>query len=76
MDMTSEDLRAWQAQMKFKQQQAADALGVSLAAYKDWLRGVSRNSGKPIEIDKRTGLACASLAAGLPEFSMLRRNEK
>lgn len=67
--MTSADLIAWQAQMGFTQAQAAQALGVSLAAYKDWVRGVSRNSGRPVLIDRRTGLACAALAAGIDEYA-------
>lgn len=67
--MTSEDLKVWQAQMGYTQAQAADALGVGVSAYKDWLSGVSRTTGKPISIDKRTGYACAAIAANLTEFS-------
>jgi len=72
--MKPDHLRAWQKQMNFTQQQAAEALGVSLAAYKDWLRGLSRNSRMPVFIDKRTGLACAAIAAGLSEFQLLQHN--
>lgn len=66
--MTSNDLKAWQAHMHYTQAQAADALGVSLATYKDWLNGVSRTHGKPVTIDKRTGLACAAISANLSEW--------
>jgi len=59
--MTSDDLREWQARMGYTQAQAADALGVGLSAYKDWITGVSRTTGKPVSIDKRTGLACAAM---------------
>lgn len=63
--MTSDELRVWQGEMGYTQQHAADALGVALATYKDWLRGQSRTSGKPVVIDRRTELACKALAAGI-----------
>jgi transcriptional regulator with XRE-family HTH domain len=66
--MTSDDLRAWQSQMGYAQAQSAAALGVGVSAYKDWISGVSRTTGKPVSIDKRTGLACAALAAGMLEY--------
>jgi transcriptional regulator with XRE-family HTH domain len=66
--MTSSDLKAWQAHMHYTQAQAADALGVSLATYKDWLTGVSRTHKKTVVIDKRTALACAAIAANLSEW--------
>ena len=69
LDMPPADLRAWQAQMGYTFAQAAQALGVSQSAYADWLAGVSRTTGKPKAIDKRTGLACAALAAGLGEWT-------
>lgn len=58
-------LRAWQAQMQYNFAQAAESLGVSRSAYADLLAGVSRTTGKPKDIDRRTALACAALAAGL-----------
>lgn len=63
--MTPSELRAWQARMGYTQARAAVALGVSVATYKDWLRGQSRTSGQPITIDRRTELACAAIEAGL-----------
>ena len=63
--MTPTDLRAWQLRMGYTQARAAAALGVSLATYKDWLRGQSRTSGQPITIDRRTELACAALESGI-----------
>lgn len=68
--MTPADLRAWQASMGYtSQDQAADALGMSVSGYKDLVGGQRRTTGKPIEqIDRRTALACAALAAGLPEW--------
>jgi len=54
--MTADQLRTWQAAMGLTQQQAAVAIGVSLATYKRWLvTGPSRLAA----------LACAALAAGL-----------
>jgi hypothetical protein len=48
---------------------AAAALGVNRSTYADWLAGRSRSTGKSIEIDRRTGLACAAMAAGLGEWT-------
>ncbi len=66
--MTPADLRAWQTSMGYTQSRAADALGVALGTYKDWITGHSRTTGKPITIDRRTALACAAIAAGLSEW--------
>lgn len=67
--MTPIDLRAWQTKMRYTQDQAAVALGMSTSGYKDLVLGVRRASGKPIEkIDRRTALACAALAVGLVEW--------
>ena len=63
--MTPADLRAWQARMKITGLDAASKLGVSYAAYKDWRRGISRTTGKPIEAGRAVALACAALEAGL-----------
>ena len=63
--MTPADLRAWQARMGITGLAAAELLGVSYAAYKDWRRGISRTTGKPIEAGRAVALACAALEAGL-----------
>lgn len=63
--MTPTDLRAWQTQMGYTYDTAAAALGVSRATYAGWLSGVSRTTGAATEIDRRTALACAALAAEL-----------
>ena len=63
--MKSSDLRAWQARMGITGLAAAELLGVSYAAYKDWRRGISRTTGKPIEAGRAVALACAALEAGL-----------
>jgi hypothetical protein len=69
--MTPADLRAWQAVMGYSNQdKAAEALGMSVSGYKDLVLGVRRASGTPImQIDRRTALACAAIAAGLGEWS-------
>ena len=66
--MTPEDLRAWQAHMGYTYDSAAKALGISRSAYADLLAGVSRTTGKPRDVDRRTALACSALAAGLDEW--------
>lgn len=60
--MTPADLRAWQAHMGLSQRDAAQALGVTHAAYSAWVLGKT-------PIDLRTALACAALAAGLGPWS-------
>ncbi|RRD43542.1 XRE family transcriptional regulator [Comamonadaceae bacterium OH3737_COT-264] len=67
--ITDDDLQQWQRYMGYTQQQAAQALGVSQATYCDWLAGMSRTTGKPVHIDKRTELACAALAAGFTHYA-------
>jgi transcriptional regulator with XRE-family HTH domain len=66
--MTTDDLRAWQAAMGYTYDTAAFALGVSRSTYADLLSGVSRATGKLKDVDRRTALACAAIAAGLGEW--------
>lgn len=56
--MTSDELRAWQAAMRYTYDTAAEALGMSRSGYAKLLSGASG-------IDRRTALACAAIAAGL-----------
>jgi len=63
--MKPSDLRAWQGRMGITGLAASELLGVSYAAYKDWRRGISRTTGKPIEAGRAVALACAALEAGL-----------
>lgn len=67
--MKPHDLIAWQETMEYTQEQAAEALGIGLSAYKDWRNGKSRTTGKPVKIELRTALACAALAAGLKPWT-------
>lgn len=62
LNMTAADLRAWQIKIGLAQRAAATALGVTHATYSTWVRGV-------VNIDLRTALACAALAAGLEPWS-------
>lgn len=66
--MTADDLRAWQASMGYTYDSAAQALGVNRSTYADLLSGVSRATGKPKGVDRRTALACSAIAAGLGEW--------
>lgn len=63
--MTSAQLAQWRAEMGLTQRAAAEALGVTLAAYQAMERGASWATGKPIKIDRRTALACAAIRAGI-----------
>ncbi|AMC34742.1 hypothetical protein [Janthinobacterium sp. B9-8] len=64
--MTHEQFKLWRtATMSYTQQQAADALGVSLPTLQSLERGATFKDNRPLEIDKRTALACAALAEGL-----------
>ncbi len=67
--MTPADLATWRTQMDMTQRQAAEALGVTLPTYQRLERGAAFDTGKPVEIDRRTALACAALAAGLAPYS-------
>lgn len=67
--MTPIDLSAWREHMHLSQREAASALGVSLPTYQRLERGAEWADGAPVQIDRRTALACAALAAGLPEWS-------
>lgn len=63
--MTPADLRVWAQKMGYTTPDlAAQALGVSRATYFRLLSG-------PVEIDRRTALACAALAAGLGPYQSL-----
>lgn len=71
--MTPADLQAWQEKMGLTAPKAAAALGVSYSGtYRDYLSGVSRNTGKPVHISKAVALACSALAAGLDVDSWRR----
>lgn len=66
--MTPSDLRAWQAHMGLTYDTAAAALGINRSTYADLVSGISRSTGQPKDIDRRTALACAALAAYLDEW--------
>lgn len=66
--MSPDDFKAWRKHMKLTQRAAAEALGVSLPTLQAWERGAAFATGKPVEIGRRTALACAALAAGLAEW--------
>ena len=67
--MSPADLAAWELHMGYSQRQAAEALGVTLPTYQQWRRGARFKDDVPVEIDRRTALACAALAAGLPGWT-------
>lgn len=61
--MTPDDLKHWRASLGLSQRAAAAALGVTLPTYQYMESGIS---GKFIEIDLRTELACKYLALNPP----------
>ena len=67
-EMTPADLRAWQAAERLTNAAAAAALRVTTRTYADWIAGVSRTTGKPINIPGMVGLACAAHSAGLSDW--------
>lgn len=67
--MSPTDLKAWRETMAYSQRAAAAALGITLATYQAMERGSNFATGKPVEIDRRTALACGALAAGVPEWT-------
>lgn len=60
--MTTDELKQWRESLGLSQRAAADALGITLPTYQSMERGASFATGKPIEIDLRTELACKYLA--------------
>lgn len=56
--MTPSDLKAWQAQMGYTYETAAEALGMSRSGFAKLVTGNAK-------IDLRTAYACAAIAAGL-----------
>lgn len=59
--MTADDLRAWQAHQGLSLTTASAALGMHRSSYARMLSGDS-------DIDRRTALACAAIAAGIAEW--------
>ena len=64
--MTPADLRAWQKTMKYTNEAASDALGLSVSGYKKLIAGKS-------PIDRRTALACDAVSAGLDGWKALNQ---
>ena len=63
--MTPDDLRAWQASQGYTYTTAAQALGMARSNYALMLAGRT-------DIDQRTALACAALAAGLQPWGAIK----
>lgn len=67
--MSPTEFHVWRKHMRFSQRTAAQALGVTLATLQAWERGRSFQTDKPVQIDRRTALACAALAVGIEEWA-------
>jgi transcriptional regulator with XRE-family HTH domain len=59
--MTPDDLKQWRASLGMSQRAAAEALGVTPPTYQSWELGRNFQTGKAVEIDRRTELACKYL---------------
>lgn len=63
--MTHLDFVQWHERMGYTYDTGAEALGVNRSTYANLVAGISRTTGKPVEYDKRTALACAALERGI-----------
>lgn len=63
--MTHVDFVLWHERMGYTYDTGAQALGVSRSAYANFVAGVQRTTGRLVEYDKRTALACAALEHGI-----------
>lgn len=61
--MTRVDFVRWHERMGYTYDTGAAALGVNRSTYANLMAGISRTTGRPVEYDKRTALACAALEA-------------
>ncbi len=59
--MTPEAFKNWMTRMNLSEVRAAESLGISKATVGDWVRGISRTTGKPIKISLLAELACNAL---------------
>jgi transcriptional regulator with XRE-family HTH domain len=60
--MTGDDIKAWRKRLHLTQQQAADAIGCSNTALKNWERDGSR------ELPKWVAMAAGAVAYNLPPY--------
>lgn len=63
--MTNDEMKQWRESLGLTQRKAADALGMTLAAYQQLERGANFATGKPTRIDLRTAYACAAIRLGI-----------
>lgn len=59
--MSPKHLAEWRHELSMTQQQAADALDISLKAYQEMEQGMSYDTRRPRFVDRRTQLACESI---------------
>jgi DNA-binding XRE family transcriptional regulator len=59
--MENEEFKNWRTRMGFTQQQAADALDLSLSAVVNYEKGVRRDDGAPVEIPFSVMTTCLGL---------------
>lgn len=60
-DYTPEQVKQWRHELCMTQEQAADALGISLLSFEQFESGVNRTNGKVKLVDHRTALAMEAI---------------
>jgi len=62
------DFEAWRQHLGLNITEAGEALGISYDTARNLNAGVSRQTGEPVELDRRTRLAMAALALRIPPW--------
>lgn len=64
--MNKNDFVEWHKRLGFATQlEGAAALGVKRSTYANYMGGISRTTGKPVDYDLRLAYACAAIEAGI-----------
>jgi len=73
--MTRDDFVAWHERQGFKSlEEGAATLHVSLSTYKNYMSGVSRTTGKPVDYTFQIAMTCAGIEAGLKPLASPAHN--
>jgi len=67
--MNNEQFKTWRKRLGLTQQQAAEALGLSIQALGNYERGQRYEDGREVKIPRPIDLACAAIASGLKPYS-------
>lgn len=67
--MTADDFKYWRKEMGFTQQQACEALGISIQTLGNYERGSRYEDGREVIIPLTVALVCSALIGGLKPFT-------